>query len=347
MSAVRAAIARIVEHESLSEAEAREAMREIVEGVATPAQVAAFATALRMRGESVDEIVGLASVMREYATPVVYDGPLVDVVGTGGDGARTMNISTLAALVVVAAGGHVAKHGNRGVTSACGSADFLEAMGVAIDLHPEQVSQSIAQAGFGFMFAPLYHPAMRHAVVPRREIGIRTVFNILGPLTNPARAQRQLTGVAVPGLSLLVAQALARLGSIRALVVHGEDGLDEVSISAPTSVCELRDGDIKTYQITPEEFGLQRADATMVRGGTVGANVALARSVLAGDLGPARDVVVLNAGAALYAGELAGSVVEGVRRAQELLDGGVVGQALSRAVRVSQELRARQAGAES
>ncbi|SRR5579884_1023009 len=345
MSVIRAAIGRIVEGERLSEAEAREAMREIVEGEATPAQVAAFATALRMRGESVDEVVGLASVMREYATAVHCPGELIDVVGTGGDGARTMNISTLAALVVVAAGGRVAKHGNRGVTSACGSADFLEAMGVAIDLPPQGVVQAIERAGFGFMFAPLYHPAMRHAVAPRREIGIRTVFNILGPLTNPARAQRQLTGVAVPGLGELVAQALARLGSRRALVVHGEDGLDELSIAGPTTVYEVRDGQVRCYQVAPEDVGLRRADTAAVRGGTVAQNVALARAVLAGEPGPGRDVVVLNASAALYAGELADSLEEGARRAEELLDSGTVAHTLAQIVRVTQELRTQQAGA--
>jgi anthranilate phosphoribosyltransferase len=297
-----------------------------------------------MRGETVDEVVGLASVMRNYATAVHCSEDLVDVVGTGGDGARTMNISTLAALVVVAAGGRVAKHGNRGVTSACGSADFLEAMGVPIDLRPDEVAQAVSRCGFGFMFAPLYHPAMRHAIGPRREIGVRTVFNILGPLTNPARARRQLTGVAIPGLGQLMAEALARLGSARALVVHGEDGLDELSISAPTIVYELRDGAVRSYRVAPEDVGLRRHDAALVRGGTVDANVALARAVLAGEPGAARDVVVLNAGAALYAGELTPSIEAGARKAEELLDSGAVSHALSGIVRASAELRAREAG---
>ncbi len=306
MSAIRIAIARVVDGGSLSESEAREAMR-------------------------------------EHATPVPAGGDLVDVVGTGGDGSQTLNISTLAALIVVSAGGRVAKHGNRAVTSACGSADFLEAIGIAIDLGPAQVARSIDQAGFGFMFAPLYHPAMRHAVLPRREIGVRTVFNILGPLTNPAGVQRQLTGVAVAGLGELVAGALARLGSQRALVVHGADGVDEVSISAPTTVHELRDGVVSTYQIAPEDVGLRRAEGASVRGGTVATNVAMARSVLSGEPGAARDVVAFNGGAALYAAGLADSLVEGVREAERLLDSGAVSETLTRAARVTQELRGAQA----
>jgi anthranilate phosphoribosyltransferase len=213
---------------------------------------------------------------------------------------------------------------------------------VAIDLRPEFVGRAIERAGFGFMFAPLYHPAMRHAVAPRREIGIRTVFNILGPLTNPAGAERQLTGVAVPGMGGLVARALARLGSSRALVVHGTDGLDELSISSPTEVHEVRGGDVRSYEVAPEDVGLRRADTSAVRGGTVQANVALARSVLAGEPGPARDVVALNGGAALYAGELVESLAEGVWQAQALIDSGEVAHALGRVVRVSQELRASQ-----
>jgi anthranilate phosphoribosyltransferase len=342
MSEIRSAIARIVEGHTLGESEARDAMRSIVEGEATSAQIAAFATALRMRGEAVDEIVGLASVMREYSTAVESSDALVDVVGTGGDGACTINISTLAALVVVAAGGRVAKHGNRAVTSACGSADFLEGIGVAIDLQPRQVAESIRQSGFGFMFAPHYHPAMRHAVAPRREIGIRTVFNILGPLTNPAGAQRQLTGVAVPRLASLVAEALARLGSTRALVVHGGDGVDELSISGPSVVYEVHDGEVTSYQVEPAQFGLRNASVDAVRGGTVETNIGLAREILAGRPGPLRDMVVLNAGAALYAGELADSIRDGVARAQDLLDSGAVDSALSTIVRVSQELSAAQ-----
>src|SRR5438045_3574060 len=237
---VREALAKLVLGESLTREEARAAMRALAEGDATPSQIAGFAIALRMKGETPEEIAGLAEVQREAATRVHAGDDVVDVVGTGGDGAGTFNISTLSALVVASAGGRVAKHGNRSVTSACGAADFLEAIGVAIDLSPEGVAECVRQTGFGFMFAPQYHPATRHAVVPRREIGVRTVFNILGPLTNPAGARRQLTGVAVAGLGEVLVHVLDLLGSEHALVVHSQDGLDEISASAPTSVYETQ-----------------------------------------------------------------------------------------------------------
>src|SRR5919199_4086954 len=237
---VKDALLKLVLGENLTRDEARAAMRSLVEGEATPSQIAAFAIALRMKGETAEEIAGLAEVMREAATRVDAGPDVVDVVGTGGDGAGTFNISTISALVVASAGGRVAKHGNRSITSACGAADFLEAVGIAIDLPPEGVARCVAETGFGFMFAPQYHPAMRHAIVPRREIGVRTVFNILGPLTNPAGARRQLTGVAVADLGEKLASVLAMLGAEHALVVHGQDGLDEISISAPTQVHETR-----------------------------------------------------------------------------------------------------------
>src|SRR6266536_2363466 len=220
--------------------------------------IAAFAIGLRMKGETAEEIAGLARIMRRYANRVDPGEGAIDIVGTGGDGGRTFNISTISALVVAAAGGKVAKHGNRGVTSTCGAADILEALGVAIDLPATAVGECVREAGFGFMFAPLYHPATRHAVGPRREIGVRTVFNVLGPLTNPAGAARQLTGVAVPELVETVAQVLRLLGSKRALVVHGSDGTDELSISAPTTVYDVIDGTVRDYVITPEDVGLER-----------------------------------------------------------------------------------------
>lgn len=336
---IRHAIIRVVEGFDLSELEAEDAMREIVEGEATPAQIAALIVALRMKGETAEEITGLARVMREYATRVDAGPDVVDLVGTGGDGARTFNISTISAFVVAAAGGKVAKHGNRGVTSACGSADILEALGVAIDLTPEQVAQSVRQAGFGFMFAPLYHPATRHAVGPRREIGVRTVFNLLGPLTNPAGATRQLTGVAVLEMTETVAQVLARLGSERALVVHGGDGLDEISISAPTLGFIVEPDRIEQIEITPEQFGLERAPAASVRGGTVAENLRLAHSVLAGERTPARDVVLLNAGAGLYVAGLAEDLAAGVALAAELIDSGRAAQQLERIRAVSALLK--------
>ena len=340
---VRHAIVRAVEGHDLTEQEAQAAMREIVEGDATPAQIGALLVALRMKGETAEEIAGLARVMREYATRVEAGPDVVDVVGTGGDGARTFNISTVSALVVAAAGGRVAKHGNRSVTSACGSADILEALGIAIDLEPELVARSVGEVGFGFMFAPLYHPSMRHAIGPRREIGVRTVFNILGPLTNPAGASRQLTGVAVPELGATVAQVLGLLGTRRALVVHGQDGLDEISISAPTTAYLLERGDVKELQLRPEQFGLESAPSESVRGGSVDENLEFVKSVLDGQRSPARDVVRLNAGAALYVAGLVDDIQSGVDHVADLIDSGRVKEHLYTVRLVSERLQAEQA----
>src|SRR5579864_218805 len=288
---IRDALGKLVLGENLTRDEARSAMRSLVDGDATPSQIAGFAIALRMKGETPEEIAGLAEVQREAATRVEAGDDVVDVVGTGGDGAGTFNISTLSALVVASAGGRVAKHGNRSVTSACGAADFLEAIGIAIDLSPEGVARCVRETGFGFMFAPQYHPAMRHAIVPRREIGVRTVFNILGPLTNPAGARRQLTGVAVPGLGETLARVLDLLGARHAMVVHGQDGLDEISVCAPTNVHEARGGEVRSYVVEPEQFGLQRWTTDAVRGGTVEANVHMAEAVLHGERGPSRTKI--------------------------------------------------------
>src|SRR5215471_511826 len=317
---LREALGKLVLKQNLTREEASSAMQSLVDGEATPTQIAGFAIALRMKGETPEEIAGLAEVMREAATRVSAGDDVVDVVGTGGDGAGTFNISTLSAMVVASAGGRVAKHGNRSVTSACGAADYLEAVGVAIDLPPEGVARCVAETGFGFMFAPLYHPAMRHSIVPRREIGVRTVFNILGPLTNPAGARRQLTGVAVAGLGETLARVLDLLGSEHALIVHSQDGLDEISSSAPTNVYETKRGEVRSYTIEPEQFGLGRASTDEVRGGTVDANVALADRVLDGRSGPPRDVVLLNAGAGLYVAGVTTSIVDGVRRAADEID---------------------------
>src|SRR5262252_34304 len=280
---IRDALAKLVLREDLSRAEAQAAMRSLVDGEATPSQIGAFAIALRMKGETPEEIAGLAEVMREAATRVDAGDDVVDVVGTGGDGAGTFNISTLSALIVASAGGRVAKHGNRSITSACGAADFLEAIGVAIDLPPSGVARCVDETGFGFMFAPMYHPAMKHATGPRREIGVRTVFNILGPITNPAGARRQLTGVAVAGLGETVARVLDLLGAVHAVVVHGQDGLDEISVAAPTHIHEARDGAVESYVIEPEQFGLKRWASNDVRGGNVDANVRMAHMVLNGE----------------------------------------------------------------
>jgi anthranilate phosphoribosyltransferase len=337
---VRDALARLVTGHDLSREEARSAMQSLVDGDATPIQIGAFAVALRMKGETPDEIAGLAEVMRQAATHVEAGPGVTDVVGTGGDGSGTLNISTLSALIVASAGGKVAKHGNRSITSQCGAADFLEAVGIAIDLPPAGVARCVAESGFGFMFAPLYHPAMRHAVVPRREIGVRTVFNILGPLTNPAGARRQLTGVAVPGLGETLARVLALLGAEHALVVHGEDGLDEISLAAPTQVFEARAGGVNAYTIEPRQFGLRSALPEQVRGGDVHTNVRLAHQVFDGQGGPPRDVVLLNAGAALYVAGLAESIEAGIQRAAQEIDSGRARDKMQQVADVSRRVKA-------
>jgi anthranilate phosphoribosyltransferase len=344
---IKEALNRLVLGQDLSQDEARAAMRSLVAGEATPSQIAAFAIALRMKGETPEEIAGLAEVMRDAATRVDAGPDVVDVVGTGGDGSGTFNISTMSALLVASAGGRVAKHGNRSITSACGAADFLEAIGIAIDLNPAGVAQCVDETGFGFMFAPSYHPAMGHSMVPRREIGVRTVFNILGPLTNPAGARRQLTGVAVSGLGLTIAQVLNLMGSQHAVVVHGQDGLDEISVSAPTEVHEARNGDVRSYTIEPEQFGLERWPTEAVRGGTVEANVRLAQGVLEGVRGASREVVLLNGGTALYMAGLAESIAAGVALAAEELDSGRVRAKVAEVAKRSQEIKAEQAAAAS
>jgi anthranilate phosphoribosyltransferase len=343
---VRDALAKLVGGQHLTRAEAQTAMRCIVEGEATPSQIAGFAIALRMKGETPDEIAGLAEVMRDAAMRVDAGSDIVDVVGTGGDGAGTFNISTISALVVASAGGRVAKHGNRSVTSACGAADFLEGIGIAIDLNPDGVARCVQETGFGFMFAPLYHPAMRHAIVPRRDIGVRTIFNILGPITNPAGARRQLTGVAVPGLGQTLARVLDLLGAVHALVVHGEDGLDEISVSAPTQVHEARDGQVVSYTIAPEHYGLPRSSPDAVRGGAVDVNVRMAYAVLDGERGPARDVILLNAGASVYMAGLAESIQAGIARAADELDSGRARAKVAQVAAASQRIKADQAALE-
>jgi len=333
---IREAIDAIVNQGGdLSEEEAAGAMREIMAGEATPAQIGAFLIALRMKGETVEEIAGMAQVMREQALRVEVDGPVLDTCGTGGDAQGTFNVSTAAAFVAAGAGVRVAKHGNRAMSSACGSADVLEALGAKIDLSPEQVSRCIDEAGIGFMFAQAFHPAMKHAAGPRRELGVRTVFNILGPLTNPARAKAQLLGVARPELAPKMAAVLQRLGCQHALVVHGEDGLDELSLSGPSTVHEVRGGSIREYNVSPEELGLKRAPLEAVRGGTPEENASALRVVLGGEEGPLRDIVVLNAAAALVAADAAADLRQGVRKAQEAIDSGSAMERLERFIEVS------------
>ena len=335
---IREAIDAIVSQgRSLSEDEAAAVMRDIMSGEATPAQVGAFLVALRAKGETVDEITGMARVMREHALTVPTAGlsGLVDTCGTGGDASGTFNVSTAAAFVVAGAGGRVAKHGNRAMTSACGSADVLEALGAKIDLNPEQVAQCIRDVGIGFMFAQTFHPAMKHVAGPRREIGIRTVFNILGPLTNPAGAAHQLLGVARPELAPLLAEALGRLGVRHALVVHGHGGLDELSLSGPSTVHELRDGALREYNISPKEVGLAEAPNDAARGGSPKENAAALRAVLGGDTGPLRDITLLNAAAALVAADLASDIKEGVRLAARAVDSGAARDKLAAFVKLT------------
>jgi anthranilate phosphoribosyltransferase len=335
---IREAIGALVSGRSLTVEEAASVMEEIMEGKATPAQLGAFLTALRIKGETAEEIAGLASVMRAKATRVLIAEPVLDIVGTGGDGANTFNISTTAAFVAAGAGLKVAKHGNRAASSQCGSADVLEALGVRIELNAEQVQRCIEQVGIGFMFAPAFHPAMKYAAVPRREIGIRTVFNILGPLTNPASARAQVLGVADRMLVEKMALALKGLGCHHALVVHGEDGLDEITINGQTQVYEVKDGSIKIYSISPEDLSLARADLSSLRGGTVTENAAILRSVLTGAPGPRRDVVLMNAAAALLAGDRVDTLQQGVALAGEVIDSGHALAKLERLIEFSQSL---------
>jgi len=320
---IATAIANVVEKRDLSAADMESVMRTIMTGQATPAQIGGFLVGLRMKGESVDEIAAAAKVMRELATRVDIGGAhLVDTCGTGGDGASTFNISTASAIVAAAAGARVAKHGNRSVSSSSGSADVLEAAGVKLDLAPAQVAACIDQVGVGFMFAPQHHSAMRHAIGPRKEMRVRTLFNLLGPLTNPAGAPNQVLGVFSPDWLEPLAEVLRQLGSEHVLVVHAEDGLDEISIAAATRVAELRDGEISVYTITPEEFGLQRADLSVIAVDNAEQSLAMIRSVFEDQPGPARDIVRLNAGAAIYAAGLTASLADGVALAAEVIASG-------------------------
>jgi len=334
---IKEAIGTLVAGDSLSMDEAVAAMDEIMTGEATPAQVGAFITALRMKGETVDEIAGLARVMREKSLKVDFDQPTIDTCGTGGDSFGTFNISTAAAFVVAGAGLKVAKHGNRAMTSQCGSADVLESLGVKIDLGSEDVRGCLEQAGIGFMFAQVFHPAMKYAGPPRREIGIRSVFNFLGPLTNPAGALAQVIGVSDAGFASRMAEVLLKLGSRHALVVRGREGLDEVSVSGETDIWEVKNGEVSSYSITPDQFGIQRADIDSIKGGSADDNAAITRSVLQGETGPKRDVVVLNAAAGLVAGDLCNDLAEGIECARCAIDDGSAMRVLDDFVRVSNE----------
>ncbi len=317
----------------------QDVMRSIMTGEATPAQIGGFLVGLRMKGETVDEIAAAARVMRELATKVNVNGPhLVDTCGTGGDGAKTFNISTASAFVVAAAGGKVAKHGNRSISSRSGSADVLEAAGVNLDIAPEQVAQCINEVGVGFMFAPKHHGAMKHAIGPRKEMAVRTLFNVLGPLTNPAAAPNQVLGVFSEDLVESMAKVLAKLGSKHVLVVHADDGLDEISIGADTAVAELKDGKISSYTIAPEQFGMKRGDLAMLAVDDAQQSLKMIQGVFANHPGPARDIVALNAGAAIYVAGIADSLVAGVRKAQEVLKNGAAQTKLDALVQLTKSL---------
>ena len=336
---IREAIDRVVAGQPLTMDEAAQVMTEIMQGEATPAQFGSFVTALRLKGESPEEIAGMARVMREMALSVQVEGPLVDTCGTGGDGKGTFNISTAAAFVVAGGGLKVAKHGNRAMSGAVGSADVLETLGVKIDLSPEGVQRCIQEAGIGFMFAPVFHPAMRYAAGPRREIGIRTVFNLLGPLTNPAGAQAQVVGIADGSLGQKLADVLRLLGTRHALVVHGSDGVDELTLEGSTQVWEVKEGVTHDYTINAQDLGFPQTPMERLRVGSSEESASLLRQVLQGKKGPARDVVLLNAAAAFLAADRA-TLQEGVALAEEAIDSGRALAALDKLVEVSQKVAA-------
>jgi len=349
---IRQAIARVVESKDLTEGEMIEVMNQIMSGECTQAQIGSFITALRMKGETVEEITGAARVMRERATPIrvgrnvldldrddinIDQETILDVVGTGGDGTNTFNISTTVSFVVSACGVKVAKHGNRSVSSACGSADVLEKLGVNLDITPEQVERCINEIGIGFLFAPALHGAMKYAIGPRREIGIRTIFNILGPLTNPANADCQVMGVYSEELVEKMAGVLHRLGCKHGYVVHGRDGMDEITLTGETAAAEVTPEGVRLFTISPDQFGLARCEMSDLRGGDAVANAVVVRSLLEGEQGAKRDIVLLNAGFALLASGQCGDVAAGIRMAEEALNSGRALAQLDRLIVLTQK----------
>jgi anthranilate phosphoribosyltransferase len=327
---IQQALNKVVGREDLNQKDMAAVMRQVMTGAATPAQIGGFLVALRMKGESVDEITGAAQVMRELATPVVIDTNiegLVDTCGTGGDGANLFNVSTAAAFVVAACGGHVAKHGNRSVSSSTGSADVLEAAGVFINLSSEQVARCVREIGVGFMFAPLHHSAMKHAIGPRKELALRTIFNILGPMTNPAGVKRQVMGVFDPALCQPIAEVLKQLGSHHVLVVSALDGLDEITLNGETQIAELKDGQIHLYKIKPEDLGLQQQSLDGLSVGSANESLALIHEALSKRRSPtaqkAADMIALNAGAAIYVAGIADTLKEGVEMAEDAIGSGI------------------------
>ena len=326
---IQQALKVVVDKQDLTQQQMTSVMQHIMTGEATPAQIAGFLVALQMKGETVTEIAAAASVMRSLATPVdITAATLVYTCGTGGDGASTFNVSTASAFVVAAAGGQVAKHGNRSISSSSGSADVLEAAGVNLDITPEKVKHCIENIGVGFMFAQKHHGAMKHAIAPRKEMGIKTIFNLLGPLTNPAKAKHQVLGVFDKKWVEPMANVLKALGSKHVLVVHANDGLDEISIGASTFVAELKNDDIKCYEIEPEQFGLSRVPVESLAINNAHESLAVINAVFEGQTGPARNIVVLNAGAAIYAADIATSLEAGIKQAQTVIDSGMAKQKL-------------------
>ncbi|SPD76324.1 Anthranilate phosphoribosyltransferase [uncultured Desulfobacterium sp.] len=342
---IRESIARVVAGGDLSQAEMEETMNEIMTGAATPAQIGAFITALRMKGETVEEITGAARVMRAKAAKIdistfLKDKTILDTCGTGGDGAGSFNVSTAVAFVAAGGGVIVAKHGNRAVSSKCGSADVLEALGVKLDITHQDVARCLREVGIGFLFAPMFHSAMKYAAGPRQEIGLRTIFNLLGPLTNPAGATAQLLGVYDQGLTEKIAKVLGRLGTKEAFVVCAEGTYDEISITSATTVSHLREGNVRTFKITPEEYGLARADAEAIRGGDARENADIIQGILKGEKGPKRDMVLLNAGAAFAAAGLAPDIAEGMKLAVDSIDSGRAMEKLETLIAFTQGCRA-------
>lgn len=340
-------IQAVVDGQQLGRAEATQAMEIIMNGEASPPQIGSFLTAMRIRGETDEELAGFATVMRAKSlhVPLSGDYPVVDTCGTGGDHSNSFNISTTAAFVVAGAGVHVAKHGNRASTSRCGSADVLEALGVRIELAPEQVAECIDRVGIGFMYAPAFHPAMRFAGPVRREIGVRTVFNLLGPITNPASATHQVVGVPSADIAKRLANVLGLLGSQHALVVNSSDGLDEIGIAGPSSVAEMVMREsvwVTNYEVTPEQFGLTRYEPEAVRGGNVSDNLEIIQDVLAGAEGAQRTITVFNAGAALYAADAVSSIRDGIELAKETIDSGAAREKLEALVSLTNRLTAKQ-----
>jgi anthranilate phosphoribosyltransferase len=334
---IQDAIQTVIDKTDLSKDEMRDVMKNIMTGECTDAQIAGFLVGLRSKGETVDEITAAAHVMRELANRVhINHDNLIDTCGTGGDGHNTFNISTTAAFVVAAAGGYVAKHGNRSVSSKSGSADVLETAGVKLELTPEQVAQCVEELGIGFMFAPRHHSAMKHAIGARKELGVRTVFNVLGPLTNPAGAKRQVMGVFSHDWLETLANVLKNLGSEQVMVVHSEDGMDEISISAATNIAELKDGEIKTYKIEPEQFGMQRADISTLAVENVEESFKVMQAVLDNQGGPTQDIVVLNAGAAIYTAGIEDSLDSGIASARQVIENGSAKAKLNELAKLTQ-----------